>query len=59
MIGATDAYGEAPADTPVRPEDLAFSVLRLLGVNPAREYATQGGRPMKLLDRGEMIPGIL
>jgi uncharacterized protein (DUF1501 family) len=57
-IGATDAYGEAPTDTPVRPEDLACSVLRLLGVNPAKEYTTPGGRPMKLLDGGQMIPGL-
>jgi hypothetical protein len=58
VIGATDAYGEAPTDTPVRPEDLAFSVLRLLGLNPGKEYTSPGGRPLKLLDRGEMIPGL-
>ena len=57
-IGATDAFGEVPRDTPVRPEDLAFSILRLLGVNPAKEYTTAGGRPIKILDRGAMIPGL-
>jgi hypothetical protein len=57
-IGATDAFGEVPRDTPVRPEDLAYSVLRLLGVNPGKEYMTAGGRPIKILDKGAMIPGL-
>ena len=58
VIGSTDAHGEVPADTPVRPEDVAFSMLRLLGVDPAKEYTAPGGRPLKILDKGEMIPGL-
>jgi hypothetical protein len=58
VIGATDAHGEAPLDQPVRPEDLAFSVLRLLGVDPRKEYTAPGGRPLKILDAGAMIPGL-
>lgn len=58
IIGATDAHGEVPADTPVRPEDVAFSMLRLLGVDPLKEYIAPGGRPLKILDKGGMIPGL-
>jgi uncharacterized protein (DUF1501 family) len=57
-IGATDAYGEGPVDVPVRPEDLAHSILRLLGVDPAAEVVTPGGRPVKIMDRGRPIPGL-
>lgn len=58
VIGSTDAHGEVPSDTPVRPEDVAFSMLRLLGVDPAKEYTAPGGRPLKILDKGGMIPGL-
>jgi hypothetical protein len=58
VIGATDANGEMPSDAAVRPEDLACSALRLLGVDPNKEYITPAGRPMKILDRGDMIAGL-
>jgi hypothetical protein len=59
VIGATDAHGEVPSDTPVRPEDVAHSMLKLLGVDPHKEYIAPGGRPLKILDKGKMIPGLV
>ena len=58
VIGATDAHGEVPTDTPVRPEDVAHSMLRLLGVDPNQQYIAPGGRPLKILEKGKMIPGL-
>ena len=58
VIGATDAHGEVPAHTPVRPEDVAHSMLKLLGVDPHKEYITPAGRPLKILDKGQMIPSL-
>jgi len=58
VIGATDAHGEVPADTAVRPEDVAHSMLRLLGVDPNQQYTAPGGRPLKILENGKMIPGL-
>ena len=58
VIGSTDARGEVPADTPVRPEDVAHSMLKLLGVDPHKKYTTPGGRPLKILDKGQMIGGL-
>jgi len=58
VIGATDAFGEAPVDNPIRPEDLAFSILQLLGVDPGRQYIAPRGRPLKILDSGEFIHGL-
>jgi hypothetical protein len=59
VIGQTDPYGEAPAAQPVRPEDLAFTVLTLLGIDPRKEYQTPDGRPMKILADGDRVPGLL
>jgi len=55
VIGATDAYGEVPAERPVRPEDLAFTILKLLGVDPAKEYQTSAGRPLRILGEGSFV----
>jgi hypothetical protein len=55
VIGATNAFGEIPVDRPVTPPDLAFTILRLLGVDPARELTTPAGRPMKILNEGSFI----
>jgi hypothetical protein len=54
VIGATDAYGEVPVERPVRPEDVAFSMLKLLGVDPAKEYLA-GNRPLKIMAEGSFI----
>ncbi|MBI4661016.1 MAG: DUF1501 domain-containing protein [Verrucomicrobia bacterium] len=55
VVGATDSYGESPVDRPVRPEDLAWTILHLLGVDPEQEYYTSDGRPLKILNEGQMI----
>ena len=58
VIGATDAHGEVPSDRPVSPPDLACTLLTLLGVDPARELITPGGRPIKRLNEGAFIAGL-
>jgi hypothetical protein len=59
LIGATDAHGEVPSERPVSPPDLAFTLLTLLGVDPARDLKTPSGRPMKLLTEGAFIAGLV
>jgi len=59
VIGATDAHGEVPSDRPVSPPDLAFTLLKLLGVDPARELTTPGGRPVKTLSEGSFISELI
>jgi hypothetical protein len=55
VIGATDAFGEAPVERPVGPPDLAFTILRLLGIDPAKELTTPSGRPVKILNEGSLV----
>ena len=55
LIGATDSYGEMPSERPVRPEDLAISILKLLGIDPSREYTTPDGRPLKIMADGSFV----
>lgn len=55
VIGATNEFGEFPVDRPVGPPDLAFSMLKLLGVDPTAELMSPGGRPMKIMAEGDFI----
>ena len=55
VIGATNPHGETPADRPVSPQDLAFTILKLLGVNPSQELMTPSGRPVRILQEGRFI----
>ncbi len=57
-IGATDAHGEAPSERAVRPEDLAVTLLQLLGIDPRAQHRTPDGRPLPLVAGGEFIAGI-
>jgi uncharacterized protein DUF1501 len=59
VVGATDARGEAPADRPVTPPDLAFTILDLLGIDPGRELVTPAGRPVRILSEGSLIAEVL
>jgi uncharacterized protein (DUF1501 family) len=59
VIGSTNAYGEVPADAPVGPPDLAFTILRLLGVDPTRTLNGPGGRPLRIMAEGEFIAGLV
>ena len=55
VIGSTDAHGETPSERPVSPEDVAFSILKLLGVDPDKEYQAPSGRPLKIISGGSLI----
>jgi len=55
VVGETDAGGELPAERPVGPEDVLHTVYHLLGIDADREYRTATGRPVKVLDKGEVI----
>ena len=59
VIGATNAFGESPVDRAVSPQDLAFSLLSILGIDPATELTTPSGRPVRLLNEGTLIRELL
>lgn len=55
VIGSSTADGTAIADRPVTVNDLFTSVCTALHVDPARENISPLGRPMKIVDGGEVI----
>ena len=55
IIGATDKEGAFVTDRPVRPADVAFTILSALGINPRKQLHTPEGRPVEILSEGSLI----
>jgi uncharacterized protein (DUF1501 family) len=58
VLGATDRDGAQITEAPVRPADVASTILQSLGIDPAKHLVTPDGRPIAILDQGELIRGL-
>ena len=54
-IGSSDDAGEKLKDRPVTIPDLHATLLHACGIDPAREYHTPDGRPIKLTSGGKVV----
>jgi hypothetical protein len=54
VLGRTDLQGDAPADRPVTPADLAATIYTALGIDPDRRFETPEGRPVRLVEGGKV-----
>ncbi len=59
VIGQTDDQGAYVVDRPVSPGDVAATLYRALGVDPARHLMTPENRPVAILDEGSPITELL
>ena len=59
VLGATDKTATEVTDLPVSPEDLIHTIYTLVGIDPAKEHHTSIGRPVKNVNGGRVIPGLL
>lgn len=58
VIGASDATGSEPADEAITPEEIAASFYHGLGIDHQKEYHTSTGRPVMIVRKGALIPGL-
>jgi len=54
-IGRSDAKGAEVASRPVAVADLHATMLAAFGVDPAKQYRTPEGRPIKLTNGGQVV----
>jgi hypothetical protein len=59
VVGTSDAHGELPDQRPVPVEDLVFTIYSLLGIDARKKYIAPGGRPLPILQDGELIREIV
>jgi uncharacterized protein (DUF1501 family) len=59
VIGATDDDGERVVERPVPVQDFFYSLCRAFGVDPTKVNYSRIGRPIKVVDGGGPIEGLL
>ncbi len=59
VYGSSTADGSAVEESPVTVHDLFQTVCKSMGVNANHENLSPLGRPMKIVDGGSTIPGLL
>ena len=58
VYGASDKTGSAPAENPVRPDDLAATIFYLLGIDPHTEVRGVADRPLPI-SAGKPVMGVM
>ncbi|MBY0523842.1 MAG: DUF1501 domain-containing protein [Gemmataceae bacterium] len=58
-IGTSNPRAERPATEPHGPENLSATICHLLGIDPEDEFITPEGRPVKVVNNGRVIDGLL
>jgi uncharacterized protein (DUF1501 family) len=59
VIGETDAGGIEVSKDPVTVPDLFRTIFTALHIDPDHENMSSIGRPIKLVDGGQVVPGVL
>lgn len=57
--GSTNAEGMAPVDAACTPDDIAATIVDLLGIDPHQELQTPSGRPVQLFREGHVLSSIV
>ena len=57
--GKSDARGAAPDSDAVRPEDLARTMYRLLGINSQKRIVVSGVRPIDIVNGGNLLTDLI
>ena len=59
VIGESDDTASYPTSRPYSIEDLLHTILSLMGINPGKVYETPLGRPVPLVNGGDLITELL
>ena len=55
VLGKTDRQGGTVTQRPVAPADVCYTILDSLGIDPRKQLTTPDGRPIEVLDSGELV----
>ncbi len=58
-VGKSNSKGEEPAERPIKPEDIAFTMFESLGIDPGKIYHTPTGRPIRIAQDGHAVKELL
>jgi uncharacterized protein (DUF1501 family) len=59
VLGATDKHASAPASDPVGIHDILRTLFHQMGIDTTKTYYSPLGRPISVVDGGELIRGLV
>ncbi|MGD9857349.1 MAG: DUF1501 domain-containing protein [Planctomycetaceae bacterium] len=59
VVGASDSHGAYVKERPVSPEDILATMYHLKGINPESTIPDRLGRPVKLIQNGNVVDELL
>ena len=59
VIGESMSKADVPKSTPIRPHDLMATVFHHLGIDPKVQFVNQAGRPVFILEQGQVISELI
>jgi uncharacterized protein (DUF1501 family) len=59
VYGSSDDKGSEVKDNPVTPGELHATMFELLGVEYQKENQTEQGRPIRIVDKGKAVKGLM
>jgi uncharacterized protein (DUF1501 family) len=59
VVGASDTQGAFVKDRPVSPQDILATMYHLKGIHPETTIPDRLGRPVRLVDMGEVVHELL
>ena len=55
VVGESMSKADVPKSSPIRPQDLMATIFHHLGIDPKTQLINQAGRPVSLLEQGQLI----
>jgi uncharacterized protein (DUF1501 family) len=55
VVGSTDAQGAEVTERPISANDFMATLCRILGIDFKKEVMTPGGRPIRIVEKGERL----
>jgi hypothetical protein len=59
VIGESNSRAEVPKSRAISPQDMLATICHVLGVDPRMQFRDPSGRPVYLVENGEVIPELI
>ena len=59
VYGSSNSTASEPEEDPIRIEDVLTTVYHQIGINADKELMTPGGRPVEIIDGGEVVKDLI
>ncbi len=59
VVGESNSKAEVPKSRPITPQDMMATIFHVLGIDPKQQHRDPSGRPVYLVESGNVIPELV